>query len=45
VFEPGVDRAPYDELYAIYRDVYHALKPTHAALAELRRQPTIIPTS
>lgn len=29
VFEPGTS---YDEKYAIYRDLYDALKPTHAAL-------------
>jgi len=45
VFEPSVGRAPYDELYAIYRDVYQALKPTHAALAELRRQSSVVPAS
>jgi xylulokinase len=45
VFEPSVEREPYDELYAIYRDTYLALKPTHAALAKLRRQPDIVPTS
>ena len=45
VFEPSVEREPYDELYAIYRDTYLALKPAHAALAKLRRQPDIVPTS
>jgi xylulokinase len=45
VFEPSADREPYDALYAAYRNVYHALKPTHATLAGLRRQPTIAPTS
>jgi xylulokinase len=45
VFEPSLDRDAYDELYTIYRDIYLALKPAHAALAELRRQPSIVPTS
>lgn len=39
VFEPRTDRAPYDELYALYREIYLALKPTHVLLAGLRRQP------
>jgi xylulokinase len=45
VFEPSLDRDAYDELYTIYREIYLALKPAHAALAELRRQPSIIPTT
>jgi xylulokinase len=45
VFEPAADRARYDELYAIYRDLHPALKPAHAALAELRRQPSTVPTT
>ena len=43
VFEPRDDRAPYDELYAAYRELYRALQPTHAILAGLRRQ--AVPTS
>jgi xylulokinase len=45
VFEPSADREPYDALYAAYRDLYLVLKPTHAALAGLRRQPSTVPTS
>jgi xylulokinase len=45
IFEPTVDRAGYDERYAIYRDLYHALKPAHAALADLRRKPSAVPTT
>jgi xylulokinase len=37
VFEPAES---YDDLYAVYRGLYHALKPTHAAL---RREP--VPTN
>jgi xylulokinase len=43
VFEPAAGARPYDELYAIYRDLYPALSPAHAALAQLRRQP--VPTT
>ena len=45
VFEPCSDRALYDELYALYREIYLALKPTHVVLAGLRRQPNVVPTS
>lgn len=36
-FVPQPDRSHYDELYEIYRELYRALKPTHAALGELWR--------
>jgi xylulokinase len=45
VFEPGPERELYDGLYAVYRDLYHALKPAHAALADLRRRPDIVPVT
>ncbi len=38
VFDPGVDRERYDELYSVYRDLYLALRPAHAGLARLRRE-------
>lgn len=37
-FAPEAGEGPYDELYAIYRKLYLALKPTHDALAGLRRR-------
>ncbi len=37
-FEPGTARSLYDELYRVYRDIYLALKPTHAVLAGLRKE-------
>jgi xylulokinase len=37
-FEPDTERALYDELYRVYRDIYLALKPTHAVLAGLRKE-------
>jgi xylulokinase len=37
VFEPRSGREVYDELYALYRELYLALKPTHAVLAGMRR--------
>jgi xylulokinase len=46
VFEPRPGgNAPYDELYAVYRELYRALQPTHAILADLRRGPNVVPTS
>jgi xylulokinase len=38
VFEPDAARGVYDELYSLYRDLHRVLKPTHAALAALRRR-------
>jgi xylulokinase len=37
VFEPSEGRGVYDELYELYRDLYHALAPTHSRLADMRR--------
>jgi xylulokinase len=45
VFEPSGDRERYDELYPIYRDLYLALRPAHAALARLRRDVPIVLSS
>lgn len=45
VFEPGGDRDRYDELYAVYRELYVALRPAHAALARLRRETPIVLSS
>jgi xylulokinase len=45
MFEPGADRERYDELYPVYRDLYVALRPTHAALACLRRETPIVQSS
>jgi xylulokinase len=38
VFEPSRDRGVFDELYGSYRQLYSALAPVHAALAEARRR-------
>jgi xylulokinase len=38
VFEPSAERGRYDPLYGLYRDLYTALKPTHAVLAGLRKE-------
>ena len=45
LFEPRADRAVYDELYALYRELYQALKPTHSVLAGLRRQSDLVSQS
>lgn len=41
-FEPQRKEAVYDELYQAYRELYRALKPTHAALAGLRRRSDLV---
>lgn len=41
-FDPDPDREIYDELYAVYRALYHALAPTHRTLAGLRDQPQLV---
>jgi xylulokinase len=42
VFDPQSGREIYDELYPLYRDVYRALKPTHSALAGIRRSSDLV---
>lgn len=37
-FEPTTARAVYDELYAVYRGLQDALRPTHSTLAGIRRR-------
>jgi xylulokinase len=44
VFEPQPHRDIYDELYSLYRDLYRVMRPTHAALAALRRRSAAVPT-
>jgi hypothetical protein len=36
-FGPSAARAAYDELYALYRGLQDALRPTHTTLAGIRR--------
>ena len=45
VFEPRAGREIYDELYQLYLDLYEAMKPTHAALADMRRRDATAPTA
>jgi hypothetical protein len=33
--EPGPDAGAYEPVYAVYRDLYPALKPSFARLAEI----------
>jgi xylulokinase len=44
-FEPQADRGRYDEIYQLYRGIYHALKPIHSSLAELRNPTDVLSTS
>jgi xylulokinase len=43
-FAPTAARVEYDELYAVYRGLQDALRPTHTALAGIRRRGAITPT-